>query len=110
MPRISEIVARGFVAIAYVALSSLPFVYAMSRLQSVTGQTPLEAVLGFSEAYGATEALRFTLLEASASALLTVLVGLPIAWHIGRYHWKQASMLRAVFSVPIVMPAIVGVM
>ena len=45
MPRISEIVARGFVAIAYVALSSLPFVYAMSRLQSVTGQTPLTVCL-----------------------------------------------------------------
>ncbi|MDG1556212.1 MAG: hypothetical protein P8Q98_00245, partial [Candidatus Poseidoniaceae archaeon] len=75
MPRNSEIVGRGFVVTAYVVLSSLPFVYAMARLQSVTGKTPLEAFLEFPEAYGATEALRFTLLEASASALLTVLFG-----------------------------------
>ena len=56
MPRNSEIVGRGFVVIAYVALSSLPFVYAMARLQSVTGKNPLEAFLEFPEAYGAAEA------------------------------------------------------
>jgi thiamine transport system permease protein len=91
-------------------LSTLPFVYAMARLQSVTSQTPLEALLNFPEAYGAIDALRFTLLEASASAILTVLFGLPIAWYLGRYQWKHATLLRAVFSVPFVMPAIVVAM
>ncbi|MBT5618571.1 MAG: iron ABC transporter permease [Euryarchaeota archaeon] len=110
MPRNSEVVGRGFVVISYVMLSTLPFVYAMARLQSVTSQTPLEALLNFPEAYGAIDALWFTLLEASASAILTVLFGLPIAWYLGRYQWKHATLLRAVFSVPFVMPAIVVAM
>ena len=80
MPRNSELVGRGFVVLSYVVLSTLPFVYAMARLQMVTGQTPLEALVNFPEAYGAIDALRFTLLEASASAFLTVLFCFPIAW------------------------------
>ena len=110
MARNSETVARAFIVLGYITLSGLPFVYALGRLQSVTGQNPIDAIVHFPHAYGAVDALKFTVLEASVSAALTVVIGLPIAWNLGRYKWRSASILRAIFSVPFVMPAIVVAM
>ena len=101
---------RGISILAYLSLASLPFIYALARLQQVTGHTPWEALWRFSDVYGATEALHYTLLEATASAALTVVIGLPIAWCLGRYQWRRPAFFRALFSVPFVMPAIVAAM
>ena len=101
---------RTIAVLAYLTVASLPFIYALGRLQVVTGHSPWEAFWRFSSAYGAMDALSYTLLEATASALLTVCIGLPIAWYLGRYEWRYAGLFRALFSVPFVMPAIVAAM
>ena len=59
MLRTSETVGRTLIVLSYIALSSLPFVYALGRLQSVTGQNPIEALVQFPHAYGAIDALQF---------------------------------------------------
>lgn len=110
MLRTSIWVVRASVVCAYLMLASLPFIYALRRLSFVTGHSSIEALARFDSVYGATEALSYTLLEASISAMLTVSIGLPIAWCLGRYEWKHARLLRALFSVPFVMPAIVAAM
>jgi thiamine transport system permease protein len=110
MFRTSVWTLRASVVSAYLLLASLPFIYALRRLAHVTGHSPFEALMRFDEVYGGIEALTYTLLEASVSALLTVLIGLPIAWCLGRYQWENARILRALFSVPFVMPAIVAAM
>ncbi len=56
------------------------------------------------------KALKFTMLESVASALLTVLIGLPIAWCLSKYSWRQVRILRALLAVPFVTPAIVASM
>mgnify|MGYP003309963819 FL=1 len=110
MFRTSVWMLRACVVSAYILLASLPFIYALRRLAYVTGHSPFEALKRFDEVYGGIEALTYTVLEASVSALLTVLIGLPIAWCLGRYEWKNARIIRALFSVPFVMPAIVAAM
>ena len=47
MLRTSETVARTLIVLSYITLSGLPFVYALGRLQSVTGQNPIEALVHF---------------------------------------------------------------
>lgn len=90
--------------------STLPFVYALTRLKYVTGWSAWQAIREFNTVYGGMDALKFTLLEAVASSLLTVLIGLPVAWCLSRYKWKRIRMLRALIAVPFVTPSIVAAM
>ena len=71
---------RSLVVALFILGATIPFVYAILRLNQVTKWTALDAVLRFHSVNGATEALQFTLFEALASALLTIVIGLPVAW------------------------------
>ena len=86
----------------------VPLTLAVLRLWSVTQVSPFEALVQFPEQIGAMEALRFTLIEASLSTMLTVILGLPIAWGLGRYQWKGIREKRAVLYLPFVTPPIVA--
>ncbi len=86
----------------------VPLTLAVLRLWSVTQVSPFEALVQFPEQIGAMEALRFTLIEASLSTILTVILGLPIAWGLGRYQWKGIREKRAVLYLPFVTPPIVA--
>ncbi len=101
---------RGLAIFLFAIGSTLPFAYALLRLEFVTGWSAWQALSEFRNIYGAMDALRFTLLEAVASSLLTVLIGLPIAWCLSRYQWKRIRVLRALLAVPFVTPAIVAAM
>ena len=41
---------------------------------------------------------------------MTLIIGVPLAWYLGRYEWKRIRIIRALLSVPFVMPAIVAAM
>ena len=54
--------------------------------------------------------LWFTFLQATLSTLLTIIIGLPLAWILARYHWKKAPLMRAILTMPFVTPTIVAAM
>lgn len=60
----------------------------------------------FTEPYYA-RVLAFTLGQAALSTLLTLLAALPAAYIFARYDFRGASLLRAVTTIPFVMPTIV---
>jgi thiamine transport system permease protein len=101
---------RTLIVVVFLIGTMLPFAYALIRLNYVTGWTLWQAIFEFPHVYGGLEALRFTFLEAFASSLLTVVIGLPIAWFLSRYQWKRIRLLRAFLAVPFVTPAIVAAM
>ena len=70
----------------------------------------MEALANFIADDDTIRALKFTILEASISTLFTLLIGLPIAWYLGRYKWKNIRVIRALISVPFVTPSIVVAM
>ena len=51
--------------------------------------------------------LWFTTWQAMVSTLLTLLVGLPIAYLFANYEFRGKSLLRAITTVPFVMPTVV---
>ena len=106
----SEKSVRLLAVVLFTLGSTLPFVYALTRLKYVTGWSAWQAIREFNTVYGGMDALKFTLLEAVASSLLTVLIGLPVAWSLSRYKWKRIRMLRALIAVPFVTPSIVAAM
>jgi len=62
-------------------------------------------VLGSPEAL---QALRLSLLTASVATLVAVLLGVPLAWLLARPDQRGAGLLRALVTVPLVLPPVVG--
>jgi molybdate transport system permease protein len=54
------------------------------------------------------EALRLSLLSASLATLLSLLVGVPLAWVLARSTRPGISLLRGLVTLPLVLPPVVG--
>ena len=54
------------------------------------------------------EALRLSLVCASLATVVCLLVGVPLAWVLARGEFPGRSLLRAVVTVPLVLPPVVG--
>jgi molybdate transport system permease protein len=53
-------------------------------------------------------ALRLSLVTATCSTVLALVLGVPLAWLLARPGLRGAGLLRAVVTVPLVLPPVVG--
>lgn len=53
-------------------------------------------------------ALRLSLFSATTATALSLLLGVPLAWVLARSQWRIVSLLRALVTLPLVLPPIVG--
>ena len=104
------IIAQWAIIIGFCTLTILPLIYAIFRLTSVTDMSIFSALSDFFSDDDTLRALEFTVIEATISTLFTLLFGLPIAWYLGRYKWRNIRFIRAILSVPFVTPSIVVAM
>ena len=56
----------------------------------------------------ARQALGLSLITATAAMVLAIILGVPLAWLIARPGLRGASVLRALVTVPLVLPPVVG--
>jgi molybdate transport system permease protein len=54
------------------------------------------------------DALRLSLVCASAATVISVLFGVPLAWVLARSQVRGISLLRALVTLPLVLPPVVG--
>jgi len=54
------------------------------------------------------EALRLSLLTATLATGLSLLLGVPLAWLLARVRFPGRSLLRALVTLPLVLPPVVG--
>jgi molybdate transport system permease protein len=54
------------------------------------------------------DALRLSLITASASTCVAVVVGVPLAWLLARSTFRGRGVLRSLVTVPLVLPPVVG--
>ncbi len=54
------------------------------------------------------EALRLSLVTATITTLVSLLLGVPLAWVLARSGVRGRSVLRALVTVPLVLPPVVG--
>lgn len=54
------------------------------------------------------DALRLSLVCASLASVLCVLLGVPLAWLLARARMRGLAVLRALVTVPLVLPPVVG--
>jgi molybdate transport system permease protein len=65
----------------------------------------LDRVLGESQVV---EALRLSLVCASAATVVSLLFGVPLAWVLARARFRGRGLLRALVTLPLVLPPVVG--
>jgi molybdate transport system permease protein len=53
-------------------------------------------------------ALRLSLVTATVSTMIVIVLGVPLAWLLARPSFRAASLLRALITVPLVLPPVVG--
>lgn len=57
---------------------------------------------------GALQALRLSLTTASAATAVSLIFGVPLAWVLARGRFRGRSLLRALVTLPLVLPPVVG--
>jgi thiamine transport system permease protein len=84
------------------------FFYPLARILQVSFSSAGEGDIGrlFANGY-LWEVLWFTTWQAAVSTLLTLLVGLPLAFLFARYEFPGKTLLRALTSIPFVLPTVV---
>jgi len=56
----------------------------------------------------ALDALRLSLVCATLATVFSVLIGVPLAWVLARARFRGQNLLRALVTVPLVLPPVVG--
>ena len=57
---------------------------------------------------GVGQALRLSLVSATLATLVSVVLGVPLAWILARSEVRGRALLRALVTVPLVLPPVVG--
>ncbi|MFY1698047.1 MULTISPECIES: ABC transporter permease [unclassified Solwaraspora] len=94
------------VFLALPALAGLIFL--MLPLVGLLLRTPWTELPQRLTAPGVLDALRLSLLTATAATGLCLLLGVPLAWLLARTRFPGRGAIRALVTVPLVLPPVVG--
>jgi molybdate transport system permease protein len=99
--------SRSFVAaiVTVAALGAAFFALPLAGLVLRAPWTDVPRVLGSPVVLSA---LRLSLASSLSAALLSMLFGLPLAWVLARVSFPGRSLLRALVTLPLVLPPVVG--
>jgi len=98
---------RGLLWLAPSAFLLVFFYFPLARILSVSFRSAELAEAWSKAAPLAARALGFTLWQAALSTLITLLVGLPLAWFFARYTFRGKRLLHALTAVPFMLPTVV---
>jgi len=88
-------------AILGVALFALPLI-------GLVGRAPLADLPGLARDPVVTSALRLSLVTSVAAAAASTVIGVPLAWLLSRVSFPGKRLVRALVTLPMVLPPVVG--
>jgi len=71
-------------------------------------ETPWSSLWSRLQDSAAVSALRLSLITATLAMTVCLLVGVPLAWVLARVQFRGRRLLRALVTVPLVLPPVVG--
>lgn len=71
-------------------------------------RTPWRGLPGLLSDGAAVTALRLSLVCATTATGVSLLLGVPLAWLLARSRWRIVPLLRALVTLPLVLPPVVG--
>ena len=101
--RVSRRIPAGLIVPAGVGLAFL-----VLPLAGLLVRTPWSTLLERLAAPGVLTALRLSLQTATIATIICVLLGVPLAWLLARVDFPGRKLIRALITVPLVLPPVVG--
>jgi len=89
-------------------LAAVGIAFFLLPLAGLLVRTPWADAFGAVTAPETLEALRLSLLASLAATALSLLLGVPMAWIYARTRFPGRSVLRALTTLPMVLPPVVG--
>jgi len=99
---------RSAVAPALWPPAILGFAFLVLPLAALLVRTPWGSLPRLVTAPGVLDALRLSLVCGTLATLLCLLLGVPLAWVLARADFPGLRMVRALVTVPLVLPPVVG--
>jgi molybdate transport system permease protein len=99
---------RARVPAVLVVPAALGLVFLILPLAGLLARTPWSTLPHRLAAPGVLAALRLSLLTASLATVVSVLFGVPLAWLLGRHRFPGRRLVRALITLPLVLPPVVG--
>lgn len=93
---------------AFVALAALGVVLVALPFVGLFIRTPWSRVGEILTSETSVTALRLSLLVATTAAVVSFVLGLPLAWLLARGSFRGKTLLRALVVLPLVMPPVVA--
>jgi molybdate transport system permease protein len=88
--------------------ATLAVLFLLVPLGAMLLRTPWTSLSRILQEGSVLDALRLSLLCASAATVVSLLVGVPLAWVLARARFRGISLLRALVTLPLVLPPVVG--
>lgn len=98
----------GRIPVVLVIPAALGLVILLVPLAALAVRAPWSRLDGILGDPATLEALRLSLVTASAATLVCLVCGVPLAWLLARRRLPGRSVLRALVTVPLVLPPVVG--
>ena len=89
-------------------LAVLAVVLLMLPLVGLVAKAPWSRLPAQLSSGGALDALRLSMITSTASVVLCLLFGVPLAWVLARSRFRGRSLLRSLVTLPLVLPPVVG--
>jgi molybdate transport system permease protein len=86
-------------------LGAAIFVLPLAGLLSRTPWRDLPELIGSTVVV---DALKLSLVTATSAALISLLLGVPLAWLLARVDFRGRNVVRAIVTLPMVLPPVVG--
>ena len=88
--------------------AGLALAFLVLPLLALLVRTPWSAVPGLLLTAEVGQALRLSLVCATSATLVCLVLGVPLAWVLARARFPGRSLVRALVTVPLVLPPVVG--
>ncbi|MFI7490392.1 ABC transporter permease [Micromonospora echinaurantiaca] len=107
-PRVRPHRARPGIPVALLLPAALGLVFLTLPLVGLLARTPWADLPRRLAEPGVLTALRLSLQTATLATLLCLLLGVPLAWLLARVEFPGRRLVRALVTVPLVLPPVVG--
>jgi molybdate transport system permease protein len=106
--RVRAVQARGAIPWPLGVPALLAALFLLVPLAGLLVRAPWRGLPGILADSQVLDALRLSLVCASAATAVSIVLGVPLAWVLARSQVRGISVLRALVTLPLVLPPVVG--
>lgn len=99
---------RGHPPPGVAVLAALGLAIFVVPLAGLLAKTPWSRLSGLLTGDVVTEAVRLSIVSSLAATVVSIIVGVPLAWVLARVDFPGRTMVRSLVLLPLVLPPVVG--